>query len=255
MPALPDLVIHGMELESRGDGGRLLIDFTAYAPGLLELPSFEIGGISFEGLGIEIASILGPGEAAAALAPPAPLLAVPGTGFLIYGTLAGVLLLVWAFLWAFFRAPRRMTGWLKKWRRKQLVFSLRALERRLRKTLARGDTTASRRGELLNFLTGELRSFLSLLTGENCRAMTAGELSRLTLPCGDASAGGAFLGSFFRSCDDLRFSGADIGVDELLGILGNLKIFIEALSAPAPEHPPEAAPPAAAAGFGLGGAP
>jgi hypothetical protein len=247
-PARPDLVIHGVELESRGAGGQLVVDFTAYTPGLLELPPLEIGGILFEGLGVEITSILGSGEESAVLSPPAPPPAVPGTGLLISGTLAGALFLAAAFLWAFFRGPRFLEKRLKTWRRNRLIGSLGALERRLRKTLIRENAGVSRREELLNFLTGEFRTFLGRLTGENCRAMTAGELSRLSLPGGDAAAGGEFLGAFFRRCDDLRFSGADIGADELLDILGELKIFIAALRAPAPE-PPESALPALSAGF------
>jgi hypothetical protein len=252
--SLPDLAVHRVELESRGAGGRLVIHFTAYAPGPLELPPFEIGGLFFEGIRVEIASILGSGEDAAALSPPAPPLAIPGTSLLIYGTLAGAVLIFLTVLWAFLWAPRRLEGWLKKWRRKRLILSLALMERRLRKTLTRG-AGAPQRAELLNFLTGEFRSFLSLLTGENCRAMTAGELSRLSLGealTGAAALEGGFLGGFFRRCDDLRFSGADIGAEELLEILGDLKRFVEALSAPPPpEHPPGGLSPAA--DFGAGG--
>jgi hypothetical protein len=228
-PSLPDLVIHRIELEGRADGGRLIIDFTAYAPGPLELPPFEIGGIAFAGLGVEITSILGSAEATTALSPPAPPLAIPGTGLLIYGSAAGVLLAVLAALWVFFRAPRHLEKWLKNWRRKRLIRSLGNLERRLRKIVIRGTATAVQRGELLNLLTGEFRTFLSRFTGENCRAMTAGELSRLSLE--GPAPGGSFLGPFFRRCDDLRFSGAEVGAAELLEILGDLRHFAAALSA------------------------
>jgi hypothetical protein len=261
--SLPDLVIHRIELERQEDGGRLLIDFTAYAPGFLELPPFEIGGIAFEGLGVEITSILGSGEAAAALSPPAPPLAVPGTGLMIYGTAAGIILIVLAVLWVLFRAPRRLERWLKNRRRKRLIYLLGRLERRLRKTLIRGNTTAPQRGELLNFLTGEFRVFLSFFIGENCRAMTAGELSRLSPAEGPLTDGG-FLGPFFRRCDDLRFSGADIGTGELLEILGELRRFVESLNALPPPGPPgggepetpmETPPAALAAGPETGGLP
>jgi hypothetical protein len=134
------------------------------------------------------------------------------------------------------------------------------MERRLRKTLSRGNTTAPQRGELLSFLAGEFRIFLSLLTGENCRAMTAGELSRLSLPEGEArpevsALKGRFLGGFFRRCDDLRFSGADIPAGGFLEILGDLKLFIEALNAPPPPEYPPAAAVSPAAGSGAGGRP
>jgi hypothetical protein len=87
----------------------------------------------------------------------------------------------------------------------------------------------------LNFLAGEFRIFLSLFTGENCRAMTAGEFSRSSplgeWGAGDSPLGADFLGAFFRRCDNLRFSGAGISSGELLDILGNLRLFIEALNA------------------------
>lgn len=243
-PSLPGLLIHRVELESRGERGRLLIDFTAYAPGILELPSFEIGGISFSGLRIEIASILGSGEEAAVFSPPAAPLAVPGTGVLIYGTLTALILLIPGAFWAFFRAPRRMKGRLKKRQRRRLLASLAGMERRLRRELARGNTSAAQRGERLNSLTGEFRSFLGLFTGENCRAMTAGDFSRFSpsgewLP-GDSPLGDGFLENFFRRCDNLRFSGAGVSPEELGEILGELKLFIEALNAALIERRPAA---------------
>ncbi|MDR1100543.1 MAG: hypothetical protein LBL28_08695 [Treponema sp.] len=88
----------------------------------------------------------------------------------------------------------------------------------------------------VSFLAGEFRTFLTLFTGKNCRAMTAGELSGLRplagLPEGSPLAGD-FLGPFFRRCDDLRFSGTEISADHFLGILEDLKLFVEALRASA----------------------
>lgn len=241
-PSLPDLVIHRIQLESRGERSQLVIDFTAYAPGLLELPPLEIGGMSFTGLRIEIASILGAGEEAAVFSPPAAPLAIPGTGFLIYGTMTGAILLILGVFWALWWVPRRMEDWLKKRRRKGLLVSLAGMERRIRRELVRGTTTAFQRGERLNALTGEFRSFLSLFTGENCRAMTAGEFSRFS-PLGewgpaDSPLGADFLGAFFRRCDNLRFSGAGISAGDLLDILGNLRRFIAALNAALAEGRP-----------------
>jgi hypothetical protein len=139
-----------------------------------------------------------------------------------------------------------MKGWLKKRRRRGLLVSLAGMERRLRRELIRGNTGASQRGERLNFLAGEFRSFLSLFTGENCRAMTAGEFSRFS-PLdewgpGDSPLGAGFLGNFFRRCDNLRFSGAGISAEELLDILENLKLFIEALKAAMIDRRPAAVP-------------
>jgi hypothetical protein len=237
LPALPDLRIHRIELERRGDGGRLIIEFTAYAPGPLELPPLEIGGIAFTGLRFEIASILGSGENAAVLSGPALPLAIPGTGFLISGAVTGIILILLIFFWALFRGPRSAERWLKKWRRRRLVLSLAGMERRLRKELFRGALKAPGMEKRVSFLAGEFRTFLTLFTGKNCRAMTAGELSGLRplagLPEGSPLAGD-FLGPFFRRCDDLRFSGAEISADHFLGILEDLKLFVEALRAGVP---------------------
>jgi hypothetical protein len=233
-PALPDLVIHRVELERRGETGRLLIDFTAYVPGRVELPPFEIEGIPFTGLYIEIASILGTDETASVLSPPAPPLAVPGTGVLVYGTVSGLVLFLLMVVWALAAGPRRFAGWLKKWRRKRLIASLAGMERRLRRKLIRENPAVKNFRGSLNFLAAEFRTFLALFTGENCRAMTAGELSGLSLP--ELAAGenfylsGAFLGGFFRRCDDLRFSGAEAPKSGLRDMLGELKAFTAALN-------------------------
>jgi hypothetical protein len=253
-PALPDLVIHRVELERRGEGGRLLIDFTAYAPGILELPPFEIGGVPFTGLRIEIASILGGDEAASVLSRPEPPLAVPGTGALVYGTLSAAILGFLVVFWALVFGPRRFERWLQKWKRRRLIVSLAGMERRLRRKLIRESPGAANFGSLLNVRTAEFRIFLTLFPGENCRAMTAGELSRLP-PLGEAAAGeaagggffltGAFLGGFFRRCDDLRFSGAEVSKNEALDLLGELKGFIGALNRPEGNRPPAASPAAA----------
>jgi hypothetical protein len=244
-PALPDLVIHRIELERRGENGRLLIDFTAYVPGRVELPPFEIEGVPFTGLHIEIASILGTDETALVLSPPAPPLAVPGTGVLVYGTVSGLVLFLLMAAWALVFGPRRFAGWLKKWRRKRLIASLAGMERRLRRALIRESPAVKNFGDRLNFLAAEFRTFLALFTGENCRAMTAGELSGLP-PLGPAAGdnlylSGAFLGVFFRRCDDLRFSGAEAPKNDLLDMLGELKAFTAALNR-AERSRPAAAP-------------
>jgi predicted RNA-binding protein len=234
-PVQPDLVIHRIELERRGEKGRLLIDFTAYAPGILELSSFEIGGVSFSGLRIEIASILGGDETAPVLSRPAPPLAVPGTGVLVYGTLSAMILGLMIFFWALIFGPRRFGRWLRKWKRRRLIGSLAGMERRLRRKINRESSAVKDFSPLLNVLTTEFRVFLALFTGENCRAMTAGEISRLP-PLGEIPAAGgfsltgAFLGGFFRRCDDLRFSGAEASKTELLDLLGELKSFTGALN-------------------------
>jgi hypothetical protein len=232
LPLSPNLVLHRIELERQGGNSRLLIDFSAYAPGVLELPPFEIGGSRFAGLRIEIASILAGRESAMVLSGPASPLAIPGTALLIYGTMTGVILLVLIFLGGIFWGRRHWAGWIERWKRRRLILSMMKIEGRVRRDLLRG--RSDNYGELLNLLSAEFRSFLALFTGENCRAMTAGELGLLQVPVlypeGNGKLKGDFLGGFFRRCDDLRFSGAKVVKDELLGFLGDTRLFLEDLN-------------------------
>jgi len=83
--------------------------------------------------------------------------------------------------------------------------------------------------------------FLSFLTGCSCRAMTAGEFANLPLAIakpqdesnpaeknGEAAPqiDSSFLTVFFRSCDTLRFSGADLDSNDLLRLLDDMMCFV-----------------------------
>ena len=46
-PSSADMDIHRIVLESRSATSRLIIEFTAFAPGLLEFPLIEIGSLRF----------------------------------------------------------------------------------------------------------------------------------------------------------------------------------------------------------------
>jgi hypothetical protein len=102
-------------------------------------------------------------------------------------------------------------------------------------------------GTMLNFLSVRFRAFLAGYTGYACEAMTARELSFLPpdvffekpAGSGDAEVSGAreaeaelsgeFLGTLFRRWDDIRYGGAEIRKDQLLDMLGSLRIFVTAL--------------------------
>ena len=251
IPLLPDIDFHRVTLERRPSGSRLLIEFSAFVPGVLELPPIEIAGERFTGLRLEVSSILGSGESGMVLSGPAPPLAIPGTSFLVYGTMGGLILFLLLALWAGLWGRRRFGGWILRWKRRRLIISMWAIEKRLRRTLLK----EGKRREVLNTLSAEFRSFLSFLTGENCRAMTAGELGRLSPELlvmerrGDQKTGadpggdnppryaeepghelsGAYLGGFFRRCDELRFSGSDIASGDVLAMLGDLRNFLKTL--------------------------
>jgi hypothetical protein len=215
--------IYSVTLERRPRGSRLVVEFSAYTPGFLELPPLEIAGEIFIGLTIEISSILESGVSGTVLSGPALPLAVPGTSLLVYGTTGIVLLSVLLALCFFFRGRGWMNTWITKWRRRQLLVSMLRIEKRLRKALIRG---ISRR-EILDNLSGEFRSFLAWYTGVNCRAMTAAEFSMSgMLEQSNGLPEGEFLGSFFNRCDSLRFSGGKIIDDDALAIFDELKSYL-----------------------------
>jgi hypothetical protein len=244
-PLSPDIDFHRIVLERRPSGSRLLVEFSAFIPGLLELPPIEIGGERFAGLRVEISSILESGETGAVLSGLAPALAIPGTSFLVYGTMGALVLILLLALWAGIWGRRRFSGWIVRWKRRRLIVFMWGMEKRLRRNLQKEGKPQN----VLNILSGEFRVFLSFFTGENCRAMTAAELGRLppellspgrgedqkpdadstVRPGPELETGGDFLGAFFRRCDEFRFSGSDISTAEALGMLDDLRRFLKNL--------------------------
>ena len=235
-PSLADVEFHRVALERRPSGSRLTIEFSAYAPGVFELPSFEIGGEVFSGIKFEISSILNGADAI--LCGPLPPAPVPGTGLLVYGTLSCVVLLLLFVLWVAIWGRQNIAGWFSMYRRRRLIASLLGVERHLQKSLLKGMD----KREILDVLSTQFRAFLSLLTGENCRAMTAREfrqLVKIPIKVSDkdenldemqAVLDGGFLESFFKRCDNLRFAGAGISGRGVSALLGDLCGFIERLS-------------------------
>jgi hypothetical protein len=234
-----NLTIHRIELDHRGGAPRLLVDFIAYAPGDFILPPIEIpvsqnpegaAPIRFTGLRLRVASILN-GETLV-LSPPAPSLAVPGTALVIYGTAAGLILLVLGITWYRRWGGDRLRRWGRGWRRRRLIALMENMLKRLRRDLVRAGPGLPGTGELLGRVSGEFRDFLSLFTGINCRAMTAGEFSDFSLRESsgeDLRLSGTVLREFFHRWDRLRFSGREIPAEELLGVLGEVLAFLSQL--------------------------
>jgi hypothetical protein len=230
LPRTKDLVITRIELDRRGGDARLLIDFQAFAPGIIPLPPVEIAARSFTGLEVRVMSILESGGALV-LSPPAPPLAVPGTVPVIYGAVfaATVLILgaVFGGLWCGNHLDYLRT---RRLRRRALRNMGRTL-RRLRFALGRNKTGE---GEALTLVSLEFRNFLSRLSGVNCRAMVPGEfpgLSSLFSPEeGKVPPGtGEFLRDLFRRCDTLRFSGGLIDRGMTLGVIEDMGDFVSTL--------------------------
>jgi hypothetical protein len=246
LPRQKDIHIHRLELDQRqGDrepGGdipgrpRLLIDFTPYRPGPLDLPPLPLAaGVEFEGLRLNIASILGPGKDPLVLSEPALPLLVPGTVLSILALILGILFLFLGGIGGTLWARKNLGGILETRRKRRLVTLMGKTERRLRRLLDGGDYQA-----ILGTVSVEFRSFLGCFTGYNCLAMSAGEFFSLPplfplRPAGDgagkdpgppaAELGGACLGPFFRNLDRLRYSGEDPGFTGVAGILDELRGF------------------------------
>jgi hypothetical protein len=220
MPASPNIIIHHAAIERRPGGSFLTIEFSAYTPGILELPPLEIAGEQFSGLKIEISSILSGDESGMVLSAPALPLAIPGTSLLIYGSMSAAILLGLLVIGSLVWGRKRMKNWLAAWRRRWLIVSMLGTEKRLRRALMKG---AARRA-ILDILSTEFRNFLACFTGENCRAMTAAEIACL------ASMDGEFLGGFFSHCDAVRFSGGGINGGQILSMLGDLRRFLAGLT-------------------------
>jgi hypothetical protein len=228
-----DLIINRIAVEHRGDQTRLLIDFIAYRPGVLELPtipSLALRGFPVSGIQVHITSILS-GDSLV-LAPAVPPLVVPGTITLIYGTVASLVLLallgLGIRLWG--RGSLQQLGeCFRRWR------LIRFMKKRLRhlRSMVEGAADGHDAGELLALVCSEFRGFLTLFTGINCRALAAGEFVGLPVVCDtQAPQGivtGTFLAGIFRRYDTLRFSGTSISREALLDMLDGLQHFIGAL--------------------------
>jgi len=257
LPNTPDVVIKRVELERRGGVSRLLIDFIPYAPGTLSFPALEFPSagaapLTLSGLEVTVASILT--QSNMTLSEPAPLLAVPGTSFLIYGTVIVILVILFAGIGGSLWGRRHFRELWERFRRRHL---LRVMANFLRRMEQEGDLKEGKPDFYLSILSGEFREFLSLFTGVNCRSLTAEEF--LDLPLGYTVAGDAvdcalidqnafkwseeslltpvFLYRLFRTWDTLRFSGRGVDKIDLFQALKATENFIIALDKAEREKP------------------
>jgi len=219
LPIDPNIDFHKITLERRVVGNRLIIEFTPFIPGILELPVIEIGGEYFTGLTVMVNSLID-ANTSPVLSGAASTLAVPGTAFMLYGIITiSIIILLLIFLFII-KGRFLLKNFIIKWKRRRLFNSIRKTEKRLQKEILKG---ADRR-IILDKLSFEFRKFLSCLTGNNCQAMTASEFAKLHLPHEEKILD---LSSFFRSCDNLRFSGNNINEEDLLKLLDDMKIYLD----------------------------
>jgi len=147
---------------------------------------------------------------------------MPGTAVLLYGFLAIVVLFLLLILWFIFKGRTFVKLLVEKWKRLRLFTFIRNAVRRLQKALMRGGDKRA----VLDKISDIFREFLSVLTNANCRSMTAREF--ISLP-EEIIHNSNFLGDFFRRCDKFRFSGEDVNLREISGLLVDLRNYIEVL--------------------------
>jgi hypothetical protein len=219
LPGAPDVVISRIELENRGGNYRLIVDFKAFAPGLIILPPIEIASLTFTDLEVTVASILEAGGLV--LSEPAPPLVVPGTMGMIYGAALGMAVFIAGMVLLIFKGGPAFRRWRERFRQRYVIRSMGKVLRYLRNTLEKGGSEKA--SGILDRLSLEFKTFLGFFTGLNCRAMTGEEF--LFFPSLTPDPSGPFLRDFFRRCDILRFSGAEIKNRDVLELLDLAKDF------------------------------
>jgi hypothetical protein len=222
LPSAPGLIISRVELENRGETRRLIVDFRAFTPGVIELPPIEIASLTFTGLTVTVASILEAEGNALVLSEPAPPLVIPGTMGMIYGTALGIVVFIAGFVLLALRGGPVFRRWRERFRRRYVIRSMGKVLRYLRAALDKGGQ--GKAPEVLDKLSTEFKTFLGLFTGTNCRAMAGEEFLFLVSLTPDPS--GPFLRDFFRRCDVLRFSGVEIAGGDVAELLDQVRDFI-----------------------------
>jgi hypothetical protein len=224
-PSHADIDFHRITLERRAGGSRLMIEFTAFVPGILELPIIEIEGERFPGLTVTVNSMVD-SRSSVVLSGPASSLAMPGTALMLYGTMAVVIVFILFAIWFIFRGRTFMQKLGEKWKLWKSFVSMKSIEKHLRRSVLRGGNKRL----ILDKLSDEFRLFLSFLSGHNCRAMTAREFQQLPFELlNHHEIDPSFLLDFFSRCDKLRFSGININTKEVLQLLVDMRGFIGAL--------------------------
>jgi len=226
LPKNENIDLHRIILERRTIGSRLMIEFTAYIPGVLELPVIEIGGEYFTDLSVTVNSILD-GRSDRLLSGAASTLAMPGTALLLFGSMAALAMILLLTVLFIVKGRVVLHELRQRWKRFRLFAEIRKIEKHLHRDVNKGLDKRI----ILDKLSDETRNFLSVLTGNNCRAMTAREFEFLPVQL-SALEKNTFPGKFFRVCDELRFSGVEVGAQDIFRLLDDLKLFVSELEKP-----------------------
>jgi len=228
LPSDPYIDFHRIILERRTTGSRLIIEFTPFAAGVLDLPDIKIGGDRFSGFAVTVNSLID-SRSAPVLSSAASALAMPGTAVMLYGSMAIIVILILSAFWFIFKGRAAIGKLREKLKRRKLFKSIKNTEKNLYRLVSKG----AEKRKILDKLSNEFKIFLSILVGHNCRAMTAREFteffSKLPQQFFVQEDSASFLGNFFRRCDELRFSGSEINTQAVINLLSELHNFTYAL--------------------------
>jgi len=237
LPYHENIDFHKIILEQRAAGSRLIIEFTAFVPGVITLPVIEINGEEYSGLSITVNSVI-ESRSDRLLSEAAPALAMPGTALMIYGSMAGLIIIIIGVIWFLLKGRAVLKDLRENWKRFRLFSGIRNTEKKLRREFQKG----TEKRFILDELSDETRNFLSILTNKNCRSMTAGEFDTLAIlvandalltaklpePAPDALPVVRF-GNFFHRCDEYRFSGINAGEQDIFCLLDDLVKYVDIL--------------------------
>ena len=234
LPEDPYIDFHKITLEQRVSGSRLLIEFTPFITGFIEMPEIEIGDeeihelIRSADLAVTVNSTITE-KSSPVLSAPASTLAIPGTAFLLYGTLTLVIFILAFTILFIFKGRFILKDLTEKWRRRRLFNSIYKIQKQLHNDILKGGDNRI----ILDKLSDEFRTFLSIMSGSNCRAMTASEFEKLPQMCTGhvltQEGRPLFLNAFFKRCDNLRFSGENINSKDLMLLLDDMMGFLVVL--------------------------
>ncbi|MDR1126669.1 MAG: hypothetical protein LBL06_00920 [Treponema sp.] len=223
-PAPTDgLVVHRIAVERQKDEIRLVVEFTAFKTGVIELPPITAPGFTDEfHLSVTIASLLSPSTMS--LSPPAPPLAVSGTAALLYGTSISLILVILLGVSARMFLIRQFLSVSVSFRNRLLIFHIKRHLDDGRKN--------PHKDRILDNLAAEFRLFLSRFFGIDCSSLTADEFSYFPL-----SSFGSIpdcpqspdLRTIFRRLDSFRFNAEGVNSDNVLIFIEDVWAFVEKL--------------------------
>ena len=223
-----ELVLHRIAIENRQGHSRLVVEFTAYVTGNLYIPAFELAGMRFNTLQIEISSVLEEGAPAVLSEFAGPVL-MHGTGFFIFSVIAIFVLLIISIIWFRIKGRFLFSKWFSEQKLLRLIKAMRKSEKRIRKALNSGTDKQF----ILDRISSELRLFLSLFTGINCRSMIPCEFEQMAENVFLAACAPVFpadfLIRFFVQCDKIRFSIEEINTADILNLLCEMRNFLDEL--------------------------